>query len=191
VPIIGRHLARRLDALSRRAHRFHRFAHHPLCDEYANEVVLVGRRARICRGCLFTVLGVTTGLAVSLVSPLSVALSAGLLLVASSWVAITAARLVAARRSKLSTRFAPGGAMGFAVSTGIRTGGSEGVILVSLTVFICLALSALYRRRGPDRSPCVRCPERALSTPCRGFVEIVTRERAFQRLARRMLIGVR
>jgi hypothetical protein len=191
VPIIGRRLARRLDALSRRAHRFHRFAHHPLCDEYAAEVVLVRRRARICRGCLFTLLGIATGWGASLVSPVSIAIGAGLLLVASSWLVVTAARTGAARRSKLSTRFAPGSAMGFAVGMGIRTGGSAGVILVSLTVLICVALAALYRRRGPDRSPCARCPERALSTPCRGFVEIVNRERAFQRLARRMLLDVR
>jgi len=191
LPIVGRRLARRLDALSRRAHRFHRFAHHPLCDEYANEVVRVGARARICRGCLFTLLGVITGWAASLVSPLSIVLSAGLLFVATTWVTMTGARIVAGRRSKLTTRFAPAGAAGFAIGTGLRTGGVESVLLISLTILVGVALSRLYRRRGPDRSPCARCPERALLTPCRGFVEIVNRERAFQRLGRRMLLGVR
>ena len=32
-------LARRLDRLSVAAHRFHRWAHHPLCTEYEGEVL--------------------------------------------------------------------------------------------------------------------------------------------------------
>ena len=32
-------LRRKIDRLSRAAHRFHRFAHHPLCERYAGEVI--------------------------------------------------------------------------------------------------------------------------------------------------------
>jgi hypothetical protein len=34
--------ARDLDRLAKRAHRFHRFAHHPLCAAYAGETLRVG-----------------------------------------------------------------------------------------------------------------------------------------------------
>jgi hypothetical protein len=46
-----RPLAKQLDRLSRRAHRFHRFAHHPLCGAYAAELVPLGRKARSGCGC--------------------------------------------------------------------------------------------------------------------------------------------
>jgi hypothetical protein len=190
VSVIPRHLARRLDGISRRAHRFHQFAHHPLCDDYAGEVVRIGRRGRVCRGCLFAGLGATTGVALSLVSAVPVGAGIVLLVATSAWVAGTTLIRLGPRRSKFVTRFAPAWAMGFAVGAGVRCGGFYGAMLSSLTVVACVALLALYRRRGPDRAPCARCPERMLSTPCRGFVEIVQRERAFQRIAGRMLSGV-
>src|SRR5258706_14473890 len=57
---IARGTAIKLDRLSRGAHRFHRFAHHPLCDRYAGEVVRFGR-VRLCRGCTFAVIGGLAG----------------------------------------------------------------------------------------------------------------------------------
>lgn len=185
--LIPRHLARRLDRLSRMAHRFHRFAHHPLCDDYAGEVVRIGRRGRVCRGCLFSGLGATTGVALSLVSEVPVGAGIVLLVASSAWVAVTTLMRIGPRRSKFVTRFAPAWAMSFAVGAGVRAGGLYGAVLSLLAVVACLALVALYRWRGPDRAPCARCPERMLSTPCRGFAEIVQRERAFQRIAGRML----
>jgi hypothetical protein len=49
---------------------------------------------------------------------------------------------------------------------------------------------ALYRRRGPDRTPCASCPERNLTQPCRGIAPIIRRERAFRRIAGRWLARV-
>jgi hypothetical protein len=191
VSVIPRHLARRLDGLSRVAHRFHRFAHHPLCDDYAGEVVRIGRRGRVCRGCICAALGAPVGMTVSLVSSVPIGAGAVLFLIASSWIAVTTLLRIGPRRTKLVTRFAPAWAVGFAVGEGVRAGGLYGATLASLAVLACAAFAALYRRRGPDRTPCARCPERILLTPCRGFAEIVKRERAFQRLAGRMLSGVR
>ncbi len=46
---------------------------------------------------------------------------------------------------------------------------------------------ALYRKRQPNRTPCVTCPERLHSTPCSGVRPIVRRERAFRRVAQRLI----
>jgi hypothetical protein len=77
--------------------------------------------------------------------------------------------------------------MGFAMGSGLRAGGVFGFTLAALIVLFVVTLAALYRRRGADRTPCATCPERLGATPCRGFVEIVHRERAFRRLAARVL----
>ncbi|HET8714991.1 MAG TPA: hypothetical protein VFM16_04150, partial [Holophagaceae bacterium] len=55
-------LRRRLDRLARRAHAFHRFAHHPLCAEYAGERLRVGK-VHLCRGCTLLGAGLLAGLA--------------------------------------------------------------------------------------------------------------------------------
>jgi len=52
---------RAIDRLARRAHAFHRFAHHPLCERYAGELVPLGKRTRICRGCAASALGSLAG----------------------------------------------------------------------------------------------------------------------------------
>ncbi len=54
-------LARRIDGLARAAHRFHRYAHHPLCAAYAGEVFRLGRRTRLCRGCTLVAIGAIAG----------------------------------------------------------------------------------------------------------------------------------
>jgi hypothetical protein len=127
----------------------------------------------------------------SLVSSVPIGAGAVLLLVASGWIVISTLLRIGPRRSKVVTRFVPAVAMGFAIGEGVRVAGSYGATLVLLTILASVTLVVLYRRRGADRAPCVRCPERMLSTPCSGFVEIVDRERAFQRIAARMLSGVR
>ncbi len=57
---------RRIDKLAVRAHRFHQFAHHPLCDAYGDEVFRFGRRARVCKGCTLAFLGTSVGVAPAL-----------------------------------------------------------------------------------------------------------------------------
>ncbi|MGC4001002.1 MAG: hypothetical protein QM767_27495 [Anaeromyxobacter sp.] len=66
---LPRPLARRLDRLARRAHAFHRWAHHPLCDRYAGEVFRAGRRTRLCRGCTLAATGGAAGLALGALLP--------------------------------------------------------------------------------------------------------------------------
>src|SRR4051794_30590046 len=53
--------ARGIDRLARRAHAFPRFAPHPLCARYAPELVPLGGRRRVCRGCLAVALGAPCG----------------------------------------------------------------------------------------------------------------------------------
>src|SRR3954466_7943099 len=52
---------RAVDRLARSAHAFHRFAHHPLCERYAGELIPLGKRTRVCRGCVCAALGSFTG----------------------------------------------------------------------------------------------------------------------------------
>ena len=70
--LIAPAVARRLDRLSRQVHAFHRFAHHPLCTEYAGEIVRIGRRAhghRICKGCAMVAIGLFVGAVIGVVLP--------------------------------------------------------------------------------------------------------------------------
>lgn len=169
-------LAHRLDRLARGAHRFHRFAHHPLCEEYEGEVVRVGRRARICRGCALVLIGLAAGTASGLEA---FAPAAGL--------AAAAAALAAPRARKLATRFAPAFATAFAIGAGVRAASVPGALLAAGGLGALAALVFLYRRRAPDRTPCAACPERLQPAPCRGMVEIVRRERAYRRFSGRIL----
>src|SRR6478735_5996516 len=57
---------RAIDRLARHAHAFHRFAHHPLCQRYAGELIPLGRRSRLCRGCASAALGLAVGLLAAL-----------------------------------------------------------------------------------------------------------------------------
>lgn len=191
-------LAKKLDRLSRRAHRFHRFAHHPLCGAYAPELVPLGRKARVCRGCTLAFLGAALGGALGLCVPHGaaasanrvavLALSVALLGTLGLLVSLRARAQAAARRSaKLVTRGLPLFGLCFAGATGLRLGGPVGLALVALCVAVAGLAYAAYRRRGPDRSACVGCPERLALAPCSGFAPIVRRERAFARLARRLL----
>jgi hypothetical protein len=178
-------VARAVDRLSRRAHRFHRFAHHPLCGEYRAELLQLGRRMRVCRGCLYAALGCSYGAitgALLAVTPLLVGAAAAALLGA-----ISSPR--SARASKLWTRWLPAAVLAFSCCAGVRVGGALGAAAAMCAAGAAAVLHAAYRRRGPDRSPCASCPERSQTRVCRGFAPIVQRERALQRVARRWLIA--
>jgi len=190
-------MARRIDRLAARAHRFHRFAHHPLCDAYAGEVVRVGRRSRLCRGCAMAAAGAALGVAAGLALPVPAAGALAALLgatAAGAWLALRVPRASAAgashgpsRRGKLVTRAAPVGLAAVVVTLGARAGTVTGGA-AALAALACLALSlVLYRRRGPDRSPCQGCPERTAPVVCSGFRPMARREAAFSRAARRLM----
>ena len=171
-------IADRIDRLSRGAHAFHRFAHHPLCREYASEVFLIGRRFRLCRGCTLAAVGALAGVAFALWADSSWIVAAA---TAPPALVLASPRMRAA--GKIATRLLPAGLCAFSIAAGARTGTVAGAG-VCVFVFSAVALCvALYRRRGPHRGPCLACPERARPEPCRGFAPIVRRERAFERLA--------
>jgi hypothetical protein len=199
-------LARRIDRLARAVHRAHRYAHHPLCGMYAGELVRLGRRARVCRGCLLVASGAITGAALALACPIEHALRglaahAGLACVAASvFVALAlidawrldALTAAAARPRapwrKLITRFAPAVVLAAAIAFGLRRGDLLGLAFAVTSAAVVAAVWIGYRRRGPDRGPCTRCPEGPPHAGCSGFAVIVQRERAFQRMSRRLLV---
>ena len=164
--------------------RFHRFAHHPLCAAYAGEVVALGRRTRVCRGCALAAGGAALGAAAAALLPrpsaaaaLAAALAFGALASAAVW------RRPGARLPKALTRFAPAALGGLAFAAGLRAATVAGG-LAALAAALGAAFAArAYRRRGPDRSTCERCPERASPRPCAGLRPILRREAAFRRLA--------
>ncbi|HET9626283.1 MAG TPA: hypothetical protein VFP84_33200 [Kofleriaceae bacterium] len=184
-PQLSPRQARRIDRLSRRAHRFHRFAHHPLCGRYAGEVIRIGPRVRVCRGCALAVIGgglgglaaiIGRGVAMSPVAPIAAAGVALALLLPS----------VASKRRfpKLVTRLAPSALFAFAITHGVL---AAHWLVAAGALAVVIALRLAYGRRGGDRSPCATCPERALE-PCSGFAPIVRREQAFQRAVRRLIV---
>ena len=174
---------RAIDRLARRAHAFHRFAHHPLCGRYAGELIPLGKRNRLCRGCVASALGSITGLLTALAWQPSATLSFGagalgfalllssLLLRLPKWLGRAAACACLAFACLAGLRFAQGAPLAVALA-----------ILVASPAFV-----ALYRKRGPNRTPCQHCPERLNAKPCSGLRPIVQRERAFRRLAQRWL----
>jgi hypothetical protein len=172
IPRLPRPLARRIDRLARSAHAFHRFAHHPLCERYASEVIPLGRRARICRGCTLAVLGAAAGAA------------GGWLLGPPAWlgwVALTSALalLASARRwPKSLSRGLPLALLAFGATASLACGLASAT---ALSGFV-----AWYRQRGPNRSPCAACPERSARV-CSGLAPMVLRERAFRRLTGRWI----
>ena len=174
-PAIPARLARRLDRLARYAHAFHRFAHHPLCDRYQGELVALGHRHRICRGCSLAFLGLSCGAAAGALTR-SIDFGPGAWL----WPVIgLGLALLPLGRSKLLRRFLP--ALLLASAT------FHGPALLSLLgVMLAATMLVLYRRKGPNRVPCITCPERSLEV-CSGFVPIVSRERAFRKLSGRWL----
>ena len=168
-------LARKIDRFSRRAHGFHRFAHHPLCGAYRGEVVAWGRW-RICKGCLLAGAGLGAGLAAGALAPLAPHPWALLGL----WTALVLA-LTRWRPPKTLSRFLPAALGAFLLLQGAREGHWSASLLV-------LAISALflraYRHKGPHRAPCESCPEQKAIGVCSGYKAQARRERAFQRFIR-------
>ena len=170
-------LRRKLDRLARRAHAFHRFAHHPLCVEYADERIQIGR-IRLCRGCALLGLGLLIGLV------------AGILLRSNLWAASLALAMGAiigllsfrVRAPKILGRALPGACFAFTAIQGLRLGFIGWALSLAAVAIFGVAL-LLYRRRGPHRGPCETCPDRDKRPACRGFAPILRRERALQRLA--------
>jgi len=174
---------RAIDRLARGAHAFHRFAHHPLCERYASELIPLGRRTRLCRGCASAALGSVTGLLAALLwlpsfSVLLAASALGFGLLLSS---------LALRLPKWLGRASATACLGFACLSGLRFAHGAPLFLAIGILVSSAAFLARYRKRGPNRSPCQRCPERLLPRPCSGLRPIVRRERAFRRLAQRYL----
>jgi hypothetical protein len=172
--------ARAVDRLARRAHAFHRFAHHPLCDRYASELVTLGRRGRVCRGCAAVLAGFPAGAALVCLLRPSVAVLAAALAVS----ALLGALSLRVRLPKTLGRFVPAAGIGAGAISALmhpRDGLWLGVLVAAA------AGGALYRKRQPNRAPCATCPERLGTVPCSGLRPIVRRERAFRRVAQRLI----
>jgi hypothetical protein len=183
-------LARRIDRLARRAHAFHRFAHHPLCGRYAGELIALRGRRRICRGCTCTLAAAVVGTSSALVVVLP---GVPLALVSLGCFAVTLRSLSHApdadrrRVNKLWTRGLPAFVCSAALTALLRAPTELHVSLALALLLSCTLTLGRYRRRGPDRSACTRCPEYASNAICSGFREIVRAERAFSRRTRQLL----
>ena len=190
---LSRALARRVDRLAVRAHAFHRYAHHPLCERYRGEVIALRGRTRVCRGCASALIGACGGAALALAVssaawlPLMAAaagsLAWALATVAPQRLARTAALARrASRPSKLWTRAFPAFAATWALVALARAASPLALLPVAAAISGMLA----YRRRGPDRTPCRDCPEQRRQ-PCSGYRPILRAERAFVRLSQRLI----
>ena len=182
---IARGTAKQLDRLSRGAHRFHRFAHHPLCDRYAGEVVRIGPRVRLCRGCTYAIAGGFAGGCVGLATGASIVVAA-IATAAGAVVILATLWLRRLRVTKLATRFVPAALFALAITCGTLSLRPLGIVAALGAAAIVGALRVLYGKRGADRTPCTTCPERTW-TPCSGFAPIVRREAAFQRKVRSLI----
>jgi len=182
VPVaIPRPVARRIDRLARRAHRLHRFAHHPLCAAYASEVLRLPSGRVLCRGCTHAAAGSAVGLL------------AGLLFV----VPVLAAALLAALgfaalelpTGKLGRRFLPALGLNIALGVALRDGSPPALVLGGAALLAAATAFVRYRLRGPDRSPCAGCAEASGPQACSGFAPHLRCEREFQREAGRLLVA--
>ena len=179
-PRLRRDVARAIDRLARRAHAFHRFAHHPLCARYASELIRLGRRERVCRGCAALGTGFLAGLSLALTLEPSARVVYGAL-AAGAALGVASLRV---RLPKLLGRFVP--ALGFALALASVVTDFRSYAWLTGACGFGVGFFA-YRRRGPSRTPCASCPERLVLAPCSGFAPIVRRERAFQRAARKLI----
>jgi hypothetical protein len=180
-------LARRIDRAARRAHAFHRWAHHPLCSAYAAEMLRVGR-ARVCKGCALAWAGGLAGAALALATPPppdALTLIAAVAFAVAVGVALRPPRSEA-RPPKLATRAFPMLLGAWSAIAGLRSGGAGPAAALLAGAALAVGIGA-YRRRGPARVACEACAERATSTVCAGFRPIARREAALGRLATRWL----
>jgi hypothetical protein len=183
MPRLGPDLARRIDRMAWRVHLFHRFAHHPLCSEYASEVIRIGRRGRVCKGCAMVSLGLAGGAIAGIFVrvPIEAAVTTAF---AATLAAGASLRL---RLGKLASRLAPAAVAGLLTANAIRSRSPADLALLGIVWLAVALLYVGYRRRRPDRRPCEACSERATPATCRGMAEIVRRERAFRRLSGRLI----
>jgi len=179
-------LARRIDRLAGRAHCFHSYAHHPLCEAYAGEVLRLGR-VRLCKGCTYVVLGACLGLLLGALVPALPKWILGVLAsVALAWgSAVTMVGRVR-RLGKAATRILPTFLAVFLMVQGLWLRSVDGLLLATGCGVALLITTWIYRRRGPWRERCEDCPDKDVR-PCPGFRPQFRRERAFRRLAARML----
>lgn len=179
-------LTRRIDRLAGRVHRFHRYAHHPLCEAYAGEVLRLGR-VRLCKGCTYAVLGACLGLLLGALVPVLPIWGLGVLAsVALAWgCAVTMVGRVR-RLGKGATRLLPTFLAVFLMVQGLWLRSVDGLLLATGCGVALLITTRIYRRRGPWREHCEDCPHKD-ARPCPGFRPQFHRERAFGRLAARML----
>lgn len=173
---IPRPAARRIDRMARRAHAFHRFAHHPLCSNYDSELITLGT-ARVCRGCAMVLGGIVFGALVGIFARVG---EAGAFLGLSTALLLMAASL----RSRIPKLLSRGGAA-FLVGLALVQGAWASAAAFAV-FFTCYRL---YRRRGPNRSPCTICPERS-DPSCSGMRPMIEAERAFQRAAAEILDSI-
>jgi hypothetical protein len=196
---MSRTLARRIDRLAVRAHAFHRYAHHPLCERYRGELLALRGRTRVCRGCAYALLGALSGGAAGLLlthaAYLPLMAAGGCALVALT---LTRARAAvespparahvapgsahARRTGKLWTRALPAFALTCTLVALMRAANP----LALLPLIAAISCWRLYRRAGPDRSPCRSCPEQTLPA-CSGYLPIIRAERAFVRHSQRLI----
>jgi hypothetical protein len=175
-------VAREVDRLARGVHRRTAWAHHPLCERYGGETFRLGRHL-VCRGCALAASGAVAGLGAVLAlgpAPGTAALACGLL-------ALPALLALAVRVPKVLGRTLPGASVGAAAGAVASTPGAAPAALAAVLALAVLVHVRVYRRRGPDRSACETCPERALLPGCAGFAPLLRRERAFQRAADRLI----
>lgn len=183
--LIDLHLARRIDRLARRVHAPYRFAHHPLCEAYAGEIIRVWGW-RICKGCTLTLVGVCLGLVTAVLLPLArlaFSVKFGSLVVVA--IALTLWR-TPHRLGKGLTRMVPALLAVVTVVSIWQSHPKARYLIAAISAAGLFCLWHSYRRRGPWRDACLQCPELAFS-PCAGFRLQVRRERAFSRLVGRLL----
>lgn len=193
-PDVAARDARWLERLEARGHRFHRFAHHPLCDAYAPEVLRVGGLV-LCRGCTLATVGAVAGVLVgaglrlgglALPGPVAAALALPILY----WAVMALYR----RKQPPAPPRAPGaklirrGLPLFVAALGLGhalAAGAWGWAALSVAIVVLGRFS--YCLRGANRSACDTCPERERRPSCSGYAPMLQRERAIQRLAARRL----
>jgi len=183
-------LAKRIDRLSWHAHAFHRFAHHPLCDRYAGELIALGRKQQVCRGCLSAALGLVIGTSVGICIPKDASTE----LVQLGIAAVLGLASLKLRLQKFAGRFVPVALACAATAAASRRffeGDARALIIVALGITLAVCGFLAYRKRGPNRDACSTCPEQSRAGACSGLAPLVRREKAFQRLSQRWLDAAR
>ncbi len=153
--------ARAIDRLARNAHAFHRFAHHPLCERYAGELIPLGRRARLCRGCASAALGGVIGLLAALSWQPSFS---GLLGVGALGLGLLLSTLLL-RLPKWLGRTSAVACLGFACLSSLRFAHGAPLLLAIGILAPCAAFLVLYRKRGPQSQSLHTLPGAAFAPP--------------------------